>query len=39
MAHDTNWAAFGPNGLIREKKKRKKKLSCYMTLITTSTRH
>jgi len=35
MAHDTNWAAFGPNGLIKEKKK----LNCYMTLITTSTRH
>jgi len=55
MAYDTNWAAFGPNSLIREKrkkkkkrwvenqrigyKKKKKKISCYMTLITTRARH
>jgi hypothetical protein len=25
MAHDTNCAAFGPSGLIREERKKKKK--------------
>lgn len=25
MAHVTNWATFGPNGLIREERKKKKK--------------
>jgi len=25
MAHDTNWAAFGPNSLIKEERKKKKR--------------
>jgi hypothetical protein len=25
MAHDTNWVAFGPSGLIREERKKEKK--------------
>jgi hypothetical protein len=25
MAHDTNWVAFGPSGLIREERKKKKR--------------